>query len=332
MSRSTHGAGAGPRALLVLLVLAGVVAAGTLLVGSWSSTALPRPGAPASPAAVATSPGLVPTGSAGRSTGRGATASAASPAPPAPSPAPVTVVGLGDSVMSGASCDCDGIVAEYARELQVAGHRPVSGVNLGVPGDTSADLLDLLNADARTRSAVASADVVLVTIGANDLLPQLARWQQGSCDASCYTPAVQRLRARLADVVAAVERLRAGGPVTVLVTDYWNVFTDGDVARATGGERQLLWSQEVTAAANRAICQAATSGSAHCVDLTAAFRVGAAGDPTSLLADDGDHPNAAGVRVIARALVAATPGISSPPAPSPAAPSPPALSPAAPSR
>jgi lysophospholipase L1-like esterase len=92
----------------------------------------------------------------------------------------------------------------------------------------------------------------------------------------------------------------------VLVTDYWNVFTDGDVARSTGGQAQVDWSADVTAAANQQICAAARSAGDVCVDLVPVFKPGGS-DPTPLLAADGDHPNAAGVQATVRALLASTP-------------------------
>lgn len=64
-------------------------------------------------------------------------------------------------------------------------------------------------------------------------------------------------------------------------------------------------SEEVTEAANTAICAAARTRSADCVDLNRWFDVEAS-DPTRLLAADGDHPNAAGVDVVAAALMTAT--------------------------
>ena len=82
--------------------------------------------------------------------------------------------------------------------------------------------------------------------------------------------------------------------MTVLVDNYWNVFTDGAVARADGGQEQLDWSAEVTTAANRAIENAANNSGDLTVDLVKPFKNGGDEDPTPLLADDGDHPNAAG--------------------------------------
>ncbi len=59
--------------------------------------------------------------------------------------------------------------------------------------------------------------------------------------------------------------------------------------------------------ANDGLRAAAAAGGATYVDLDATFTTaaGAGNDRTSLLAADGDHPNAAGHRLIADALVAA---------------------------
>jgi lysophospholipase L1-like esterase len=224
----------------------------------------------------------------------------------APSPPTLRVVGLGDSVMAGTHCDCAGLAEEYAAALAHRTGEHVTVKNLGTDGAVTGDLLEDLQGDAGTRSAIAQADVVLVTIGANDLLPQLDQWRSSGCDASCFTAPAAKMGANLASVLAVMDRIRAGRPGGVLVTDYWNVFTDGDVARNSGGQAQVDWSTEVTATANRQICAAASAAHDTCVDLVTVFKPGGA-DPTPLLADDGDHPNAAGVQAIVRALLAATP-------------------------
>jgi lysophospholipase L1-like esterase len=216
----------------------------------------------------------------------------------------MTVVGLGDSVMSGTNCNCSGIVAEYAQALAQRDGIKVTGNNLGVPGDTTVNLLDHLQHDAAFRTAVQNADIVLVTIGANDLAPQWQQWQSSSCDDTCYDPAVDAMSARLNQILTLIKSLRSGPPATILVTNYWNVFTDGAVARASGGQAQIDWSQDITLAANSGICSTATGDGATCVDL---YKPIQDGDPTDVLATDGDHPNAAGVAVIVQALMGATP-------------------------
>jgi lysophospholipase L1-like esterase len=216
------------------------------------------------------------------------------------------VVGLGDSVMAGTHCDCAGLAEEYAAGLGKRTGERVSVKNLGTDGAVTGDLLEDLRGDASTRAAIADADVVLVTIGANDLLPQLDQWRSGGCDQACFAGPAAQMGRNLAGVLAVLNSIRNPRHGAVLVTDYWNVFTDGDVARNSGGQAQVDWSTDVTAAANQQICTAARSAGDTCVDLVGVFKPGGA-DPTPLLADDGDHPNAAGVRAIVQALLAATP-------------------------
>jgi lysophospholipase L1-like esterase len=213
-----------------------------------------------------------------------------------------TVTGLGDSVTAGASCDCDDFVARYAELTRHSTGSEVSEHNLGVPGSTSADLVSLLS-QPQTASTVAGSDIVLVTIGANDLAGELTDWQNGHCPLSCFAQAMPAIQANIAELVHGVQRLRTGRPTEILVTDYWNVFLDGAPAAPLGPSYHAI-SDQVTRLANTAICAGANSSGATCVDLYADFKADGSADPTPLLAVDGDHPDAAGHQVIAEALAA----------------------------
>ena len=232
-------------------------------------------------------------------------ASVASPAP-AVSLASAVVVGIGDSVTSATVCGCTGFVESYAAHLPAADGGPARAENLGAGGLTAAGLRTLMTQPGPTPTSVAEADVLLVTIGANDLTPLLSRWQSSGCSKACYSPAVETVGSDLGDILAAARSLRGHRPTRVLVTDYWNVFADGDVARASDGPAYLRWSDELTRALNVSICNAARNAGATCVDLYAPFKGDGSKNPTELLAADGDHPNAAGNQVISSALLAAS--------------------------
>ncbi len=232
-------------------------------------------------------------------------ASVASPAP-AVSLASAVVVGIGDSVTSATVCGCTGFVESYAAHLPAADGGPARAENLGAGGLTAAGLRTLMTQPGPTPTSVAEADVLLVTIGANDLTPLLSRWQSSGCSKACYSPAVEAVGSDLGDILAAARSLRGHRPTRVLVTDYWNVFADGDVARASDGPAYLRWSDELTRALNVSICNAARNAGATCVDLYAPFKGDGSKNPTELLAADGDHPNAAGNQVISSALLAAS--------------------------
>jgi lysophospholipase L1-like esterase len=229
-----------------------------------------------------------------------------SPSPSAPAGA-LRVLGLGDSVMAGTNCGCRGLGEEYAAALGRRTHRPVHVDNLGYNGAVTHDLLADLTADGRTRSFAARADVVLVTVGANDLLPQLRTWRTSGCTRRCFRSAARHVGRNVSRVLRALRAVRGGRTDHVLVTDYWNVFRDGQVALDSGGRAERDWSARVTKAANAAICRATRTAGATCVDLVRPFKGAGRRDPTPLLADDGDHPNAAGMGVIVSALMTATP-------------------------
>src|SRR5262249_22328440 len=175
------------------------------------------------------------------------------------------VTALGDLVGSGTNCDCAAFAQRYAALVARFTGVTVKVTNLGVPGLTSPGLTAQLTGDPATRGSVGSSDIVLVTIGANDLAPALARWQSSSCDLSCFTRVLPTIAANVGSVVQQIYRLRAGRATEVLVTDYWNVFRDGRVGAALGTRYQQL-SDQVTRLTNQTICQAATGAGATCVD------------------------------------------------------------------
>jgi len=117
---------------------------------------------------------------------------------------------------------------------------------------------------------------------------------------------VDAVGSHLGAILDAAKKLRGHLPTQMLVTDYWNVFADGDVARKTNGTAYLRWSDELTRALNNRICMAAQHAGATCVDLYAPFKADGSRNPTAFLAGDGDHPNAAGHQLIASTVLALT--------------------------
>ncbi len=225
-------------------------------------------------------------------------------------PDPLRVVGIGDSVTAASHCDCAGFVADYGLLLQRRFGVHVEATEYGVGGATTASMLPELRGQGIPARALAEADVISVTIGANDLEAARSSYDAGSCggvaDLACFTPAVATMRAGLARDLQAIDRLTRGRSVEVLVNNYWNVFEDGQVALREDGRRYLADSDTMTRLANRAICAAAVEAGATCVDTYTPYKGEDGGkDPTELLASDGDHPNPAGHLVIARAMFAA---------------------------
>ena len=219
---------------------------------------------------------------------------------------PITVVGVGDSVTAGRTCNCKTFVELYAKGLASERGLRTSSVNLGVGGWTSSQLLRSLITPVVFRDRVAKSDILLVTIGANDLVP-LELGKSTGCTSTCYSPLVESVGHNVELIVAAARAAQPDHPPTILVTNYWNVFQDGDVGTATNGGSFQSWSDMLTSAANEQICNGARRAGATCVDLFKPFKGDGAKNPTSQLAADGDHPNSVGHQLIASALLANTP-------------------------
>lgn len=216
-----------------------------------------------------------------------------------------TVLALGDSVPSGYHCDCRPFPQVYGDLLGASTGAPVTVDNRAVNGlDTAGLLAQLRSPDVQ--GAVRAADVIVVTIGANDFGDRHDEVVDDECghgNSDCVSDELQSMRTHLATALAQIGALRQGRPTSVLVTGYWNVFEDGDVARHAYGEPGLQASLRLTRRANAAIAAVATAAADRYVDLYTPFEESGR-DVTALMAADGDHPDAAGHELIARALLA----------------------------
>jgi len=261
------------------------------------------------PAAAHSQPASSPVPSATTSPTTSASAASSSGAP---SSVPVTeirsrstLVGLGDSVPAGSACGCVPFVARLGQQLATDRGQPVTAINDATGGEDSSELLTALTQPTRIARDVSTANIVTITIAANDVA--YSSYASGSCGGddgtACYRPEVQALSANVSAILRRIQALRGGRPTTVLVTGYWNVWQDGRVARSMGAEFVQV-SHLVTTLVNQGLQQAATSHGALFVDLAKPFTA-AGPDDTGLLAADGDHPNAAGHQLIADVLTQA---------------------------
>ncbi|WP_409483362.1 SGNH/GDSL hydrolase family protein [Arsenicicoccus dermatophilus] len=207
-----------------------------------------------------------------------------------------TVVALGDSVAVGEGQESPAFPQRLADRLSRNGP-PVTALNLGVDGQTAADLLQAVRRDPAIRRAITTSDLVVITSGANDVLDLFGETADQDCGAACIDRAAQGVQQRITAVLHEVRSLQGRHGARVMVTTYWNVGLDGQVARQAETPQMYAWTDRLTRAVDRRLCQAAADEGATCVDLYAPFK--AAGDPTPLLAEDGDHPSPAGQQLIA---------------------------------
>ncbi|GAB1639876.1 SGNH/GDSL hydrolase family protein [Krasilnikovia sp. MM14-A1259] len=227
-----------------------------------------------------------------------------SPATPSPPSGSYRVIGLGDSVPAGAACDCTPYVSLVGTHEAARKNMTATVANLAENGLTTSGLLTQLN-DPDVGREVAAADLVIITVGANDFdTDSVADEACSGPGLDCFQPALKQQAPQLSAVFGKVNELLDGRSATVVVTGYWNVFLDGDVAADLGAD-YVHNSTSLTLAENAQIAASAQGLGATYVDIYAPFK-GASGtdDDTSLLADDGDHPNATGHHKIADAMEA----------------------------
>lgn len=219
-----------------------------------------------------------------------------------------TVVTFGDSVPAGAACDCTPFPDLYARLLIPA----AESVNLAHNGYTAVDVRRQVEEPA-AQDAIRRAGTVLIMAGANDLSAvfDADRDSRDPADtaalAAAYAPAASQVEQAVDGTVARIRAIHPGD-VRVLVFGYWNIVEDGDVARNDYGDDGIVEAATATRYANDALRTAAEHSDARYVPTVDAFK-GADGnaDPTDLLTDDGDHPNARGHEALARAAYDALP-------------------------
>ena len=143
-----------------------------------------------------------------------------------PADTPLHVVGLGDSVPAATTEDpSDSYIVLVGEGLAERANRPARTDNLAVPGLTTVGLLGQLS-EAPVRETVATADVVIITVGANDLDPE------EMIDATAESASVSETRDVLTRVVDTVRGLAP--QARIVLTGYWNVFAAGAVGVELG--------------------------------------------------------------------------------------------------
>ena len=206
------------------------------------------------------------------------------------------LVVLGDSVASGFACSCGGFATDLARA-----NGPAALTNDAENGLTSQGLLAELSSPT-LETALATATVVTVTIGANDFDESQAAL--ASCvDATCYAGTLATMTEAIDQITTRIRQLTQPG-ATVVLTGYWNVFLDGAVG-AGNGATYVATSDTLSRQVNAAIARIATRHQMLYADIYTPFKGDGSGDDTALLAADGDHPNAAGHHLIAQAIATA---------------------------
>jgi lysophospholipase L1-like esterase len=224
--------------------------------------------------------------------------------------ATLRIVAIGDSETSGAG-DPTGLgwVGRYARLLRAELGVRVHVSNLARSGKTSAELLADLRGDARTRTAVRNAQIVLFGIGGADLNAGDDRFAAGECRAErCYAPVLSSFARNFDAIVGAVRALRGSSKTALRAITQPNPLTGAeDVIPPFLKPIATRIGVYQARTANRAICRGMAKYRGRCIDILHAFN-GRTGRndayKTGLLNhEDCCYPSAKGQQLMAQMLV-----------------------------
>ena len=246
------------------------------------------------------------------------------------------LVVLGDAVPSTEPCPgCTGFVEQYAAHLETATGRPVEVADRS--RTDTAGLLDIeaqVSGEERLREQLAEADVVIVSVGANDVMPDAAAagmlrkrrggdWGCGgdmgsttkSYAAWALATTPECLEAgRMAylglydSIFGTVAELRHWQPTVAIALNTYDRHLYGADFVEAGLDQLTLdtlwpWMTALYEDWNRMECGRASAHYFTCVDVHHAFNGPAGDQPLGDLSVDGVHPSQAGHDLIASLLV-----------------------------
>lgn len=216
------------------------------------------------------------------------------------------MVTFGDSVPAGSHCGCTPFPDRYARKVGVRLGRSVTMTSYAFGGAVASDVMDQLST-ARVQRAVRRSGTALIMVGANDFagaFSDVLAHRRRAADA--FPPVADRVQRRVTAEVRQIQQLSPG--IHVIVLGYWNVMKDGAVGLRTYGTWGEAKAVRATLDADAGLHEAAVATHSTYVSTYYPFKGwDGSSDPTPLLAADGDHPNAVGHGVIARAVYRAAP-------------------------
>ncbi|MBA2535008.1 MAG: hypothetical protein H0V21_08345 [Rubrobacter sp.] len=189
-------------------------------------------------------------------------------------------VALGDSLAAGVGAR-QGYVDRYAEHLRADAGAGVKVTNLGVSGQTSAQLLRVLRDDASARRAISGAEVITFNIGINDLGRARGEYEAETCGGArnqrCLRAAVKTLEGNWDTITQELLKLRS---------------TDEAIIRTAG----LGYTPRVDGVLGRYLQEANRNIAASAAESDipyAEVRLGAEG-----LGPDGLHPDGSGYDAI----------------------------------
>ncbi|RCX19137.1 lysophospholipase L1-like esterase [Fontibacillus phaseoli] len=196
---------------------------------------------------------------------------------------------IGDSLTTGAGAWLSGGFAPIYRRMAESRLRTrVDYENLGVNGMTSQKLLAAVQGDSRFRAALRQADIITVSIGANDLRPYARAIAEGSGSRASQIPqALNRTKGNVRQIVYNLYQIKSPQrkPFIIRMVGVYNPFPN---IREAG----------VYARQYNAFLTTLGGPNYRVANIYSAFE----GNERELLFLDRVHPNSRGYRVIAQGL------------------------------
>jgi len=189
-----------------------------------------------------------------------------------------TYVAFGDSWPFGAHCfGCRAFPALYADGLAATTDHRIDFINLTTNGGTSQSLLESIQTSQKTRGtdireAITSADIAIISTGANDLEPAFESYAAGTCGGvdqlDCFRKVAEGWRVSFDGILTEIDALRDGKPTAIrLVTNSNEFLADPGLIDLFGPEFGLAGGAVVTALHHDILCEVAAKHGATCVDL-----------------------------------------------------------------
>ena len=132
------------------------------------------------------------------------------------------MIGVGDSYMSTQNTKGESFMDLYAAALEGTLARPVELANLASDNATTDSVRNSLTTDEAFRATVASADVIVISVGGNDGDP-FGKYPEGTCapagsQKSCLKAYTPRYTANYEAILSTVATLRENKPTLIRVT------------------------------------------------------------------------------------------------------------------
>ncbi len=241
------------------------------------------------------------------------------------------LVVIGDSIPFPSFCPgCEGFVAQYAATLQERSGELVAVANrsrddsAGIP-----EIRDQVTSDAELRTELAGADVVVISVGFNNAVPDYeAPPPQGRsprCDVlapgitdqisafivavtpTCIAETTNAWGDEYDAIFSELDKLRAGKPTSFIVLNVYDANTDpAELRRAANSKKEFIAGLSHIVLAydqlNDVLCKTAVAHNYSCVDLYHAMNGPDGKKPLGPLTIDGAHPSQEGNDLIAELL------------------------------